>query len=143
MDNLVKRAHVCESPGSSSQHAAAAAPQETLRVDFGDARPAVLVTDPQDAEFCDDMERALQLSAEEATYREVRAVLAEDAAPTAPPPAPESARVTAECAVCWETATQIVTPCGHFCLCENCSDGFTKCPICRGDVQGIFKVFVT
>ena len=89
------------------------------------------------------MERALQLSAEEATYREVRAVLAEDAAPTAPPPAPESARVTAECAVCWETATQIVTPCGHFCLCENCSDGFTKCPICRGDVQGIFKVFVT
>ena len=110
-------------PGSSSQHA-----EETS---------------PQDAEFCDDMERALQLSAEEATYREVQAVLAEDAAPSAPAPQPERA-AAAECAVCWENAvTHIVTPCGHFCLCDKCSQGMSKCPMCRGNVQGIFKVFAS
>jgi hypothetical protein len=110
-------------PGSSSQHA-----EET---------------DPQDDEFCDDMERALQLSAEEATYREVQAVLAEDAAPVAPAPAPQPERAAAECAVCWEAATHLVSPCGHFCLCEACSQGMDKCPICRGGVQSLIKVFVS
>ena len=110
-------------PGSSSQHA-----EET---------------DPQDDEFCDDMERALQLSAEEATYREVQAVLAQDAAPVAPAPAPQPERATAECAVCWEAATHLVSPCGHFCLCEACSQGMSQCPICRGSVQSLIKVFVS
>lgn len=130
MDDSVEQVHACESPGSSSQHAAAA--------------PSPEGTDPQDDEFCNDMERALQLSAEEATYREVQAVLAEDAAPpTAPTPAPTPERATAECAVCWEVATHLVSPCGHFCLCEACSKNMAQCPICRGDVQAIIKVFVS
>ena len=123
VNDIVEQVHACDSPGSSSQHAAA--------------------TDPQDDEFCNDMERALQLSAEEATYREVQAVLAEDAAPVAPAPAPQLERATAECAVCWEAATHLVSPCGHFCLCEACSRGMSQCPICRGGVQSIIKVFVS
>ena len=123
VDDWVEQVYECERPGSSSQHA-----QET---------------DPQDAEFCNEMERALQLSAEEATFREVQAVLAEDATPPAPAPAPEPERATAECAVCWEEATHLVSPCGHFCLCEACSQGMSKCPICRGSVQSIIKVFVS
>jgi len=129
---VMEQVSACESPGSSSQHAAAAA-----------AAPSPEEPDPQDDEFCNDMERALQLSAEEATYREVQAVLAKDAAPVAPAPAPQSDRATAECAVCWEAATHLVSPCGHFCLCEACSRGMSQCPICRGGVQSIIKVFVS
>jgi hypothetical protein len=60
----------------------------------------------------------------------------------APSPEPEGERTIAECAVCLETATHLVSPCGHFCLCETCSKNMAKCPLCRGEVHAMIKVFV-
>jgi flagellar biosynthesis GTPase FlhF len=106
--------------------------------------PPPEAVDPLDVAFYDDMERALQLSAEEATHREVQAALVRNVAPQAPEPEPEPepGRIAAECVVCLETATHVVSPCGHFCLCETCSKGMAQCPICRGDAQLIIKLFV-
>jgi len=49
------------------------------------------------------------------------------------------------CVVCIDKErTNVVTPCGHFCLCECCVVKLPppiKCPVCRGDARDIFRVF--
>ena len=78
---------------------------------------------------------------------------AEDsAAPTAPaaPAVPAAASQNpgadeaALCVVCFEKAkTHMVFPCGHRCLCEGCSKLMADaCPMCRGPIVGICKVFL-
>ena len=134
-------------PGSSQQHAAAPppfAPPPPLPevAEAAEAAEVAEVQDVQDAEFHSELERALELSAEEATHLAVQAVLAEDVASPAPSPEPERERTIAECAVCLETATHLVSPCGHFCLCETCSKNMAQCPLCRGEVHAMIKVFV-
>jgi len=103
-----------------------------------------------DLEFANQMERALQLSAEEACLREkfntYDAVAGELAFDPVEDPAPplEEERSAAECVVCWNEATHIVIPCGHFCLCANCvPKDLDKCPICRGAMAQVVKVFVS
>lgn len=103
-----------------------------------------------DLEFANQMAQALQLSAEEAclrekfnTYDAVAGELAFDPAEDHAPPLEEE-RSAAECVVCWNEATYIVIPCGHFCLCTNCvPKGLDKCPICRGAITQVVKVFVS
>jgi len=131
-----------ERPGSSQQHAAAPPPFAPPPPPPPPLPEAAEVQDVQDAEFHSELERALQLSAEEATHLAVQAVLAEGVTSPAPSPEPEGERTIAECAVCLETATHLVSPCGHFCLCETCSKNMAKCPLCRGEVHAMIKVFV-
>lgn len=49
-----------------------------------------------------------------------------------------------KCSICLEEVPQMICiPCGHLCLCENCSKKLTKkkCPICNLKVNNIYKVF--
>lgn len=52
-----------------------------------------------------------------------------------------------ECVVCMENRrTHIITPCGHFCICQDCTtalqDGSQKhCPLCMIDIKEIYRVF--
>ena len=48
------------------------------------------------------------------------------------------------CVVCFERAkTHMVFPCGHRCLCAGCSELMADaCPMCRGPIMGICKVFL-
>ena len=37
-----------------------------------------------------------------------------------------------ECVVCFERARAVAfVPCGHFCVCSNCGQRLSECPICR------------
>jgi len=53
-----------------------------------------------------------------------------------------------ECVICTDNeTTHIVVPCGHKCLCEDCSKSFPmqmmKCPMCRVDIGSVIRVFET
>ena len=46
-----------------------------------------------------------------------------------------------ECIVCMTgDKTHLAFPCGHQCICEECSKAICKCPICRADVVGWTQV---
>lgn len=48
------------------------------------------------------------------------------------------------CVICWEgPKTHVVVPCGHQCVCDSCSSAIgQRCPMCRGDVERVVKVFL-
>jgi len=64
-------------------------------------------------------------------------------------PDADSTRNTAECVVCHvHPAARAVVPCGHQCLCDDCSDmlsssssGARLCPLCRGNLASTLKIF--
>lgn len=40
-----------------------------------------------------------------------------------------------DCIICLEVKkSKILVPCGHYCLCNNCSNKIDKCPICRSNI---------
>ena len=49
------------------------------------------------------------------------------------------------CCVCLtRRATHATDPCGHYCLCPTCAISWAdggSCPICRGDVQRVLRIF--
>ena len=48
----------------------------------------------------------------------------------------------AECVVCMDKPLEMVfVPCGHICVCEECSAQITRCPICRSRTQMAVKVY--
>ncbi|XP_063531283.1 mitochondrial E3 ubiquitin protein ligase 1 [Cydia strobilella] len=49
------------------------------------------------------------------------------------------------CVVCTENPKEIILlPCGHVCLCEDCSDNITEqCPICRERIESRAPAFIT
>ena len=51
-----------------------------------------------------------------------------------------------KCVICMdEVMTDLIVPCNHFCLCETCAfpekQKLEECPICRGPVEKISKIF--
>ena len=60
------------------------------------------------------------------------------------PPRPASTEpATAECAICWDgEAEYAVVPCGHRCLCARCIKAVSECPVCRGAMTAVLRVFV-
>lgn len=47
-----------------------------------------------------------------------------------------------ECVVCMDaTKSVILIPCWHYCLCEGCADEVKSCPICRGVIERVQKIF--
>ena len=47
------------------------------------------------------------------------------------------------CCVCLAVPSDhAVLPCGHLCLCHECSGNIRKCPLCKGEVESKHKIFV-
>jgi len=62
-------------------------------------------------------------------------------------PAPAPAPAVPQCSVCYDAAADhLVIPCGHQCGCKACLTAIEQesgaCPICRGPIQGLVKVFL-
>ena len=64
--------------------------------------------------------------------------------PEPEPPRPTSTdQATTECAICLDDdAEYAAVPCGHRCLCANCSKVVSQCPVCRGAITAVLRVFV-
>ena len=60
------------------------------------------------------------------------------------PPKPASTEpATAECAICLDDdAEYAVVPCGHRCLCASCIKAVSDCPVCRGAMTAVLRVFI-
>ena len=67
---------------------------------------------------------------------------------TAAPPEPHKMlpsidSAIAECAICWDAdAEYAAVPCGHRCLCADCSKTLSQCPVCREQISTVLRVFV-
>ena len=49
----------------------------------------------------------------------------------------------AECAICLDDDAEFAAvPCGHRCLCANCSKTVTHCPMCRAQMSAVLRVFI-
>lgn len=47
------------------------------------------------------------------------------------------------CVICWGAKTDTaIDPCGHLCLCASCAASVNSCPVCRGPVGKLLKVFI-
>ena len=47
------------------------------------------------------------------------------------------------CCVCLAVPSDhAVLPCGHLCLCHDCSGNIQECPLCKGEVESKHKIFV-
>ena len=63
--------------------------------------------------------------------------------PEPPKPEPPGEAVTTECAICLDDDAQYAAvPCGHRCLCANCSKTISQCPVCRTKLSAVLRVFV-
>lgn len=49
------------------------------------------------------------------------------------------------CSICLSaTKTHVLIPCGHKCMCDECARSYragSRCPICRGGVQSVVRVY--
>ena len=64
--------------------------------------------------------------------------------PEPEPPRPASTDLAStECAICLDgDAEYAVVPCGHRCLCASCIKAVSECPVCRGTMTAVLRVFV-
>lgn len=125
--------------------------------------------DDNDAEFQAQLQRALQMSeqaesvrrAQEERYAALQSATLAAAGPTttttttstttttinSPPAAPPKASAEGnkddECVICWNaTATHVVVPCGHLCMCPECvPKELGSCPVCRAPMAHVMKVY--
>ena len=61
--------------------------------------------------------------------------------PTAPQASPPASEI--ECVICFELGPPrcVLTPCGHLCVCLQCSRDLGECPICRTPVERVQEIF--
>jgi len=46
------------------------------------------------------------------------------------------------CVVCFDNPVEVVLlECGHLCLCSECSQKMNMCPVCRGSISRVVKVY--
>lgn len=80
--------------------------------------------------------------ARERAAAEAAAAAAEATNPPPPEPPQAPAPAKAECVVCLDAeATHVVVPCGHICLCGDCTQNLPHCPLCRTAVLQTMRVF--
>jgi len=58
----------------------------------------------------------------------------------------EEEDITEECCICFDAPKEaLIAPCGHLSCCMTCAEALKNnsetCPICRGNIESIFKVF--
>ena len=93
-------------------------------------------------------EREAVRRAQEERYKALKNAAATAAAssnspPSAPPQASAEGNKDDECVICWNaTATHVVVPCGHLCMCPDCvPKELNSCPVCRGPMAHVMKVY--
>ena len=61
--------------------------------------------------------------------------------PTAPQASPPASEI--ECVICFGLGPPrcVLTPCGHLCVCLQCSRDLGECPICRTPVERVQEIF--
>ena len=53
------------------------------------------------------------------------------------------AKASAECVVCLDAeATHVVVPCGHICLCADCTMDLKACPLCRTPLVQTMRIYL-
>ena len=58
-------------------------------------------------------------------------------------PASTEPTTAAECAICLDDDAEFAAvPCGHRCLCANCSKTVTHCPMCRAQMSAVLRIFI-
>ena len=63
--------------------------------------------------------------------------------PEPPRPASTVDPATTECTICFDDGAEYAAvPCGHRCLCANCSKTVSECPMCRTRMTAVLRVFV-
>ena len=93
-------------------------------------------------------EREAVRRAQEERYNALKAAAAPSSSnssspPAAPPQASAKSNNDDECVICWNaTATHVVVPCGHLCMCPDCvPKELESCPVCRGPMAHVMKVY--
>ena len=67
----------------------------------------------------------------------------EEPEPPKPEPLASTEPTTTECTICLDDdADYAAVPCGHRCLCFNCSKTVSQCPMCRTTISAVLRVFV-
>jgi hypothetical protein len=47
-----------------------------------------------------------------------------------------------QCVCCWDRASTVaLRPCGHVCVCDECSGNTQSCPLCRTKVSAVMRIF--
>ena len=47
-----------------------------------------------------------------------------------------------QCVCCWDRASTVaLRPCGHVCVCDECSGNTQSCPLCRTKVSTAMRIF--
>jgi len=47
-----------------------------------------------------------------------------------------------DCVICQDAPKSMAfIPCGHFCVCEKCSQEISHCPVCRSDCQTKIRIY--
>lgn len=55
----------------------------------------------------------------------------------------DQGQVNFECKICFEKMCEfVILPCAHMCACLSCGLELRKCPMCRGSVETIVKVYI-
>jgi ATP-dependent DNA helicase PIF1 len=63
-------------------------------------------------------------------------------APKPEPPISDDKAAKTECVICLDKLpTHVLTPCGHKCICGDCSDQVSECPLCRVSIEQLIRVF--
>ena len=92
------------------------------------------------AEVAEAQQRAWDL-----TKRQAAAASAAAAEASPPPPEPPQApaKASAECVVCLDAeATHVIVPCGHICLCADCTNDLKACPLCRMPLVQTMRIYL-
>jgi len=58
----------------------------------------------------------------------------------------ENARLKEQrtCKICMDAEVGVVfLPCGHLCCCVNCAPALKDCPVCRRNIQGTVRTFLS
>merc|ERR1719350_967191 len=58
----------------------------------------------------------------------------------------ENARLKEQrtCKICMDKEVGVVfLPCGHLCCCVNCAPALKDCPVCRRNIQGTVRTFMS
>jgi hypothetical protein len=92
------------------------------------------------AEVAEAQQRAWDLIKRQAEAASAAAV---DASPPPPEPPQAPAKASAECVVCLDAeATHVVVPCGHICLCADCTMDLKACPLCRTPLVQTMRIYL-
>jgi len=87
--------------------------------------------------------KALKAAATTAASAATSSVSSVSSPPAAPPKSSAEGNNDDECVICWNaTATHVVVPCGHLCMCPGCvPKELESCPVCRGPMAHVMKVY--